>query len=79
MTACRTEEIHDHDDAELSQAIGNAAKEQGTTPETLAAEALRERFGRVESGAATPGARSLADRLAPHVAALENSCVHRAV
>lgn len=57
---------------ELSQAIGNAAKEQGTTPETLAAQALRERFGRAESGAATPGARSLADRLAPHVAALEN-------
>ena len=57
---------------ELSQAIGKAAEEQGTTPETLAAEALRERFGRAESGAVSPGARTLADRLAPHLAALES-------
>jgi hypothetical protein len=57
---------------ELSQAIGKAAEEQGTTPETLAAEALRERFGHPGSGEAVPRSRTLADRLAPHLAALEN-------
>lgn len=57
---------------ELSQALCNAAKEQGTTPGTLAAEALRERFGRAESGTATQGARTLADRLAPQLAVLES-------
>ena len=58
MTAFRTEEIMTTMTIpmtpELSPAIGNAAKAQGTTPETLAAEALRERFGRAESSATTP-------------------------
>ena len=57
---------------ELSQAIGKAAEEQGTTPETLAAEALRARFGRAESETASPDTRTLADRLAPYVGVLDS-------
>lgn len=56
---------------ELSQAIDRAAKEQGTTPETLAAEALRERFG-IGSGAENPGERTLADRLARYIGVVDS-------
>lgn len=57
----------------LHQAIDDAARTQGTTVESLAAEVLRERFA-PENGqtAAETGGGTLADLLAPYIGVLDS-------
>jgi hypothetical protein len=55
---------------ELHQALGRAAEEQGTTPETVAFETLQERF--VSEEQAGSGSRTLADRLARYIGVLDS-------
>jgi hypothetical protein len=58
--------------AELHQAIDREARQQGTTPETLAAETLQKRFVGADAEAPISGTRTLADRLAPYIGALDS-------
>jgi hypothetical protein len=55
---------------ELRQALGQAAKEQGTTPETVAFETLRNCF--VSEQPHPAGPRTLADRLARYIGVLDS-------
>lgn len=57
---------------ELQRALGKVADEQGTTPETVAFETLRERLVADEPQAASAGARTLADRLARYIGVLDS-------
>jgi predicted transcriptional regulator len=58
---------------DLQQALDDAAREQGTTPQTLAAEWLRERLFPTSSQAyAATGPRNLAERLAGYVGVLDS-------
>lgn len=57
---------------ELRQALGRAAKEQGTTPETVAYQTLRERLVADDPQTGAIGPRTLADRLAPYIGVLDS-------
>lgn len=57
---------------ELHRALGKVAEEQGTTPETVAFETLRERLVADEPQTVTSGSRTLADRLERYIGVLDS-------
>lgn len=59
--------------SDLQQALDDAAREQGTTPQTLAAEWLRERlFPAISQAYAATAPRNLAERLGGYVGILDS-------
>ena len=59
---------------DIENALVDQASKQGTTPEQLALESLRERFvASVDEGNPTDGAKTLADYLADHIGVIHSS------
>lgn len=58
--------------ADIEQALGEAAEQQGTTPEVLAADCIRARFLPASNAIPSDQNLTLADRLAEHIGVIDS-------